>query len=91
MNLSLEETVVLVNTPEWSERKSKIIEESMEMLPNLEWGDVNRIMECLVVRNLIERKAGVYKMRPEGLVALKENHSAITGLLNKIGALTSLR
>ncbi len=91
MNLSLEETVVLTNVPEWDERKSKIIEEAMQMHPRLEWPDVMRIMESLVVRKLIDRNAGRYKIRQEGLKALNAESKSLTKLAETVARFTSLR
>ncbi len=91
MDLTFEEIVVLSNTPAEYKSKSTVIYGAFDMLPKLNIFALGHIMDCLVTKNLIQRKAGSYKLSQDGLIKLKENVRHLNDTFQQITVLTLLK
>ena len=86
MKLSLEQITVLANTPEWPTSKQEIIRASYSLLEG-RYVMIDNVMDSLIWSKFIEKNAGMYNIRAEGLKALKDGLQDLQDIHDKINTL----
>ena len=90
MNLTLEEMVVLSNTPSYSEgedcAKSTIAAKSQAMLmnPKLDFVVFNKIVDDLVLKGFINKELSSYTLHEKVKMSLKEGYDEVQMLMLSI-------